>query len=545
MSDDIDLILICQSNIVNYDGYSSLPLDHLERYKSLVYPRMIRHGDRFVSHLDALNLLGCGKTYMEVDYPERRKRLNIWNMPSASGLHLANLLSGHGIRTKIINNLDSEWDLLIKAYQGCRRPPLVGISSTFYLSFKEIGRIARALRAIDSDMEIIVGGAFANSKVLSAGVASLERPMRKYGIDYILHAFNSDTDLVELLMARRTGNGVGEISNLCYFEAGNSRDGRFTATSNRWNAPLLDEVPANWHRIEAPFLNRTIQIRTASGCPFSCAFCSYPTTAGGWKTIDPEKVRAHLDSIKSISNIDKIIFIDDTFNVPKHRFKELLDIFKDYDFEWFSFLRVQYVDEEIVRSMKDSGCRGVYLGVESADDRILTNMNKKARRDDFARGIELLNKYDISSLSAFVLGFPGEDDRSIRANIDFIEKCGVSFYSLKEFYYMENTDVHKRRAEFGLTGQGNSWSHNTMTYAQATDIKLQMFREIKNAISVDPDTSLWYMAYLYDQGYNFDRIAALQRGINGIMDNQLGGNMALDSTAWSALKSAFDQGVSA
>src|SRR3546814_5819411 len=94
-----------------------------------------------------------------------------------------------------------------------------------------------------------------------------------------------------------------------------------------------------------PFLNRTIQIRTASGCPFSCAFCSYPTTAGPWKTVEADHVRAHLDSVMRIPGVDRIIFIDDTFNVPPHRFKELVKIFAEYPFEWFSFLRVQYVNE--------------------------------------------------------------------------------------------------------------------------------------------------------------------------------------------------------
>jgi p-methyltransferase len=249
-------------------------------------------------------------------------------------------------------------------------------------------------------------------------------------------------------------------------------------------------------------------------------------------------VRAHLDSLSKIPGVDRLIFIDDTFNVPKHRFKELLEIFKDYRFEWFSFLRVQYVDDEIVQAMKDSGCRGVYLGIESADDRVLTNMNKKARRADFVRGVELLNKYGISSLSAFVLGFPGEDDKSIQANIDFIENCGVDFYSLKEFFYMEHTEIHKKRDDFGLTGMGNRWSHRTMSYEQATNIKLEMFQSIKNAVSVDPDTSLWYMAYLYDQGYDFNQIKTIQQGLNSVMQDQLGGNMGLETPAWSALKGA-------
>ncbi|HSV30078.1 MAG TPA: radical SAM protein, partial [Candidatus Omnitrophota bacterium] len=334
------------------------------------------------------------------------------------------------------------------------------------------------------------------------------------------------------------GEAADSVKNHAWFGAGGWQKGAFQVSATEWHTPVLDEVPPNWDRIEAPFLNRTIQIRTASGCPFSCAFCSYPTTAGGWKTIEPERVRAHLDSIARIGGIDRIIFIDDTFNVPKQRFKTLLDIFKDYDFEWFSFLRVQYVDDDIVRSMKDSGCRGVYLGVESADDRVLANMNKKARRADFERGLALLNKYGISSLSAFVLGFPGEDDKSIAANIDFIENCGVDFYSLKEFFYMTNTEVHNKREEFGLVGSGNNWKHDTMSYEQASQIKLDMFRSIKNAVSVDPDTSLWYLAYLYDQGYSFDRIKELQTGLNSVMQDQLAGDMSLGTPSWEAVKRA-------
>jgi p-methyltransferase len=86
--------------------------------------------------------------------------------------------------------------------------------------------------------------------------------------------------------------------------------------------------------------------------------------------------------------------------------------------------------------------------------------------------------------------------------------------------------------EFGLTGMGNSWSHRTMSYDQAAAIKIEMFRQIKNAVSVDPDTSLWYLAYLYDQGHDFQRIKTMQQGINAVMADQLNGSMGLDTEAW-------------
>src|ERR1700722_3186520 len=517
---EIDFLLVSQSNVVDYDGYSELPRDRLDLYKTLVYPRMVEYDGRFLSHLDYINQQVHGTTYGAADFPTRRKLLNIWNMPSMSGVHLANYLAQFGIRVRVINNIDSEWDWFEQAYRSSGRPPLVGISSTFYLSWKEVGRVAKRLRGLDPDMDIVLGGAFANSQLVGKDVGQFEKPLRKYGIRYVLHAFNSECDLRDLILSRKRGASVGATPNLGYFD-GRPAKGSFESTNVAWHDPLLAEWPPNWDRLELPFLNRTIQIRTASGCPFSCAFCSSPTTAGTWKTVKSDTVRAHLDAVCRIPNVDKIIFIDDTFNVPPHRFKELIKIFAEYPFEWFSFLRVQYVNEDIMKMMKDSGCRGVYLGVESASDKVLKNMNKRVTSAQFARGVELLNKYDIDYLAAFVLGFPGENDSTIRENIDFIKNNGVRYYSLKEFYYMENTAVHEKLAEYELTGMGAKWKHATMSYEEATRIKLDMFLEVDSSTHFDPDTSLWYMAYLYDQGYDFARIKSMQGEINSLMKQQL------------------------
>jgi len=516
----IDLLLVGQSNVIDYDGYADLPLDRMDLYGALVYPRMVHYQGKFRGHLDYLNHKTFGKFYSDASYPERRRMLNIWNLPSMSGAHLANYLLQFGLRVRVINNIDSEWDWFCEAYASSPEPPLVGISSTFYLSWKEVGRVAKRLRGYDPDMDIVIGGAFANSQAPNGSSDTLEKPMRKHGIRYVIHSFNSEPDLRDLLVARKGGRPVDAVKNLCHIE-GNCRNGKYATTPIVWNAPLLADVPALWDRLDLPFLNKTIQIRTASGCPFSCAFCSYPTTARGWKTLEPDRVRAHLDAISRIPGIDKVIFIDDTFNVPPHRFEELLHIFCEYHFEWFSFLRVQYANEDIIKLMKESGCRGVYLGIESASDRVLKNMNKKATRKDFAKGVELLNKYDINYLAAFVLGFPGENEESIREDIDFINEHGVRYYSLKEFYYMENTMVHEKRDEYRLVGMGNKWAHATMDYERAARLKLEMFNEIDTSVMVDADTSLWYIAYLYDQGFSFAEIRQAQTEINELMKAQL------------------------
>jgi len=517
-----DIILISQSNVIDNKGFDSLPGDRIELFKHLVYPRFVRDGDNYLSGLDYINRRVHGKIYAEAICHERRKLLNIWNLPGMSGIHLSNYLTGCGFKVKVINNFDSEYDLYETYYRQSEVPPLVGISSTFYLGWGQVGALAERVRSITPDAQIVTGGAFVNSQAVSEGYDRFEKVMRKYGINYVLHAMNSETDLRDLLCCRTGEKDFSDLKNFCAIDK-NINTGSFYVSPNEWHRPVLNlaEVPANWHLLDLPFLHSTIQIRTSYGCPFECAFCSYPTTAREWTTLDVADIERHLDSLSKIPQVKRIIFTDDTLNVPPKRFKKILSLLSRYDFEWFSFLRVQYIDEEDAKMMRESGCKGVYLGIESANDAVLRNMKKKVTVDHLARGIRLLNKYGIDYLAAFVLGFPGETYASICDNVRFIEENEIKYYSLKEFYYMEHTPIYAARDTYALTGGGNKWRHNTMSHDIASDLKLEMFNEISSAVHIDPDTSLWYMAYLYDQGYSFADISRYQKEINDKIKTQI------------------------
>ncbi len=518
---DYDFIIISQAEVVDYQRYSRLPLERIELYQDLIYPRMVYHQGRFYSHLDFLNSLRDNISFSQATQVQQRRMLNIWNLPAFSGLHLANYLRPFGIRTKIINNFDAEWDLFCRAYRSCRRKPLVGISTTFMLSWRTIKRIVQELRGFDPAMEIVLGGAFVNEQYNSEGEQSLCGPLEKYGVDYIVHSFNSEVDLRDLIRARQGEGNLADVNNLLYRSGAT---GRIHQTESQWHEPLLDEIQPLWNTLAADGIHHTVQMRTSSGCPFACAFCSYPQTARGFHLMAVERVEEHIRSLLRIPGLTRIIFIDDTFNVPVERFQQLCRMFCKYEFEWFSFLRVQYIDEPTAALMRQSGCKGVYLGIESADDDILRNMNKKATRADFARGISYLKKYRIPVMAAFVIGFPGETERSIQNNIDFIEQQGLDFYTLKEFYYIRNTPIDKDREKYDLVGQGSDWQHRTMDYQTAHRMKMEMFRTIQNSVFVDPDTNLWYLAYLYDQGFGMFTIGEMQKIINRIMIGQMNGN---------------------
>ncbi|MCX5849040.1 MAG: radical SAM protein [Deltaproteobacteria bacterium] len=533
--DEIDIIFISQSDVANYNEYSKLPLERIELFKELIYPRMVYFKGEFHSHLDVYNYYLHGQFYKDANYSKRKKMLNIWNLPGFNGIHIADYLFQHNINSKIINNFDTNWDNLCSTYESCKVKPIIAISTTFHLSHSEIRRMSKQILSVFPNASILLGGAFINERYINGEHAELEATMRKNKIRYIIHSFNSEIDLKNLILSIKENNNLNNVNNLFYFESNDFINSKLYKTKEIWNNPTLSALNSLDH-LNQEFINNTLQIRSSSGCPFSCAFCSYPTTAKGFHVQEIVSFKKTIQHILSTTKINKLIFIDDTFNVPKTRFIEILKILKKYQIEWFSFLRVQFIDNEIAKLMRESGCRAVYLGIESANDIILQNMNKKATKAQFLNGISFLKKYGILSIAAFIIGYPGENDSTIEEDASFIENSGIDFYTLKEFYFMKQTSIYNERKKYGLTGTEHNWNHDTMSYQLASQKKSEIFLNIKDCIFIDPDTSLWAVAYLFDQGFSFEKIKLLQKEINQIMYEQMKNNFSEDLPAYQNIK---------
>ncbi|MBF0465911.1 MAG: radical SAM protein [Nitrospirae bacterium] len=534
---EYDFIMISQSEVVRYEQYNKLPLNRLDLYKSLVQLRMVFFEDGFRSHLDLFNKILYGTYFHEASYEERRCLFNIWNMPGLNGISTVSPLIKHGIRCRIINNFDSEYDNLLSCCKESDNP-IVGISTTFILQWTEIARIADKISKDLPGAILILGGAFVCDQYVLKGSGHFEKPMRKYNIQYIIHSFNSEKDLLNLVKNIISKNkNFSHINNLAYID----NHGEFRTTDVVWNDPEIQGSAIPWEEIYTPSFGSTLQIRTASGCPFRCAFCNYPSSANGFHVSSVEDVEVQLEAINRLSNVEAIVFIDDTINAPNSRFNLLLSVLKKYRFRWYAFFRTQFLDETTAKNLKESGCDGLYLGLESASNKVLENMNKKAKADDYIKGVALLKKYDIPIFAMFILGFPGETEETIQDNISFIENNGIDYYSAKEFYYLHSSPVHARKDEFSLEGEGNKWKHRTMNSAQASKMKLHMFDSIKNSTYIDPDMGLWYLIYLRERGFGWSKIKASQTIINQMSKEDNLGNYNDKETLFEDLKNVISR----
>jgi radical SAM PhpK family P-methyltransferase len=280
---------------------------------------------------------------------------------------------------------------------------------------------------------------------------------------------------------------MGDVPNIAYVENGKLRR---TATIAENNS--LDENFIDWRSFAAETKGgATIQTRTARSCAFKCSFCNYPARAGALTLTSLDVLEQELDSMHELG-VQNLVFIDDTFNVPFPRFKEIcrLMIRKNYQFNWFSYFRCSNSDEEAIELMARSGCKGVFLGIESGSPTILTNMNKAATIEKYATGIEMLRRYGILTFGSFIIGFPGETDETVEETIDFIRKTKPDYYRAQMWYCEPGTPIQNNRVKYDIKGEGFVWSHATMDSLEAMDHIDRMFLTI--------DESLWLPQWSFD-----------------------------------------------
>ncbi len=178
-------------------------------------------------------------------------------------------------------------------------------------------------------------------------------------------------------------------------------------------------------------IGRDIDFITSRGCPFQCTFCYQP-----WG----QKFRAHsvdfiIDTIRHLKNkynIDFISFLDDEFIAKKQRVYEFCEKRNRYfpDLLWSCTGRVNLINEDITKCMRESGCVAVQYGFESGSEEILKSMKKGVTLQQMEKAIDLGRKHGLLIPASFIIGMPGETDKTCKETVNFCCKNNISLNSL-------------------------------------------------------------------------------------------------------------------
>ena len=162
---------------------------------------------------------------------------------------------------------------------------------------------------------------------------------------------------------------------------------------------------------------------TTRGCGFSCTFCLSAVGGlndGKYRERSVGNVISEIRILKDHFGVKSIQFWDDTFTNRKVRIKELCSALKEMDINYVCNTRTDKLDIEIANLLADSGCKGIFLGIESGDEEINNHdIGKETNNDQVRSAFINCHKAGMWSTASFIFGSINDTRESIENSIKF------------------------------------------------------------------------------------------------------------------------------
>jgi len=167
---------------------------------------------------------------------------------------------------------------------------------------------------------------------------------------------------------------------------------------------------------------KAFSVLTTRGCVNRCSFCY--RMEKGIRTRSPQNIVDEVKALHDNYGIQYIYFSDELSVTSKKQIAEFAALLhkNNLSIKYRMECRVDLFDEEIAKILKDSGCVFLNIGFESTDQNVLDILKKNVTVEQNIRAAEIANQLGIGIGLNFIWGLPGDSEKSLRNNAEFIKK---------------------------------------------------------------------------------------------------------------------------
>lgn len=369
-----------------------------------------------------------------------------YSVPPLGLGYLASSLRSRGYGVRILDCTRERLDLpgLLERIREWR-PRMVGFQ-TFSYDFGTVRRALEGVKEVDPDIVTVVGGPHPSG----VPVETLEDMS---AADY---AFRGEGEeglplLVGRLFARQDID-LASIPGLVWREDGRVRANgvRFVEDLDSLGLPAWDLMDPRSYQFapQGVFLKSppVAPISTSRGCPFQCTYCAGKTLTGA--RIRKRSIPHVLDEVELLYHeygAREIHIVDDNFTMFRDRVVEFCEGLHErrlkIHFTFPNGVRIDTLDGELLRLLKQAGCYSMIVGIESGSDRVLKAMKKGLTTETVRRGVALIKEAGIDVSGFFILGYPGETRDEMLQTIAFSRRLGLDAAHFSNFLPLPGTEA--------------------------------------------------------------------------------------------------------
>jgi anaerobic magnesium-protoporphyrin IX monomethyl ester cyclase len=389
---------------------------------------------------------------------EREGRKSIAAFPPLSILYLAAVLEEAGFEASVLDQpaLGLTVEETVKWVEK-ESPDVLGFS-TLTTSGRTAALISRKVKEKNPNVTIIFGNHHATFNP--------ERILSKYpSVDVIVRG-EGEKAVVELAECLENREDLRKVQGINF-----RNEGKIVATPDQPLIRNLDVLPfpnrkllnVDYHCLMAGVNvapKKFTSIVTSRGCVYSCRFCSCTQIAHNvWR---PRSAQNTLEELQLLANegYKQLIFVDDSFTLNPKRVIEICRGMRKekLDMEWICEGRVDNCPYEMLREMVSAGCKILYFGIESANQRILDYYNKTITPKQAETAVRKAKKAGVDVIvGSFIVGAPDETREEIRNTMEFAKKVPIDIPQFNMLGAHPGNDIWNEFEAKGLLKADEYW----------------------------------------------------------------------------------------
>jgi anaerobic magnesium-protoporphyrin IX monomethyl ester cyclase len=346
--------------------------------------------------------------------------------------YIAALLEKNGFEVIVVdqyaNKMSNEE---LSAMVNAQSPQMVGFSCLTPV-ISNVRALVERIRFFKKDIKIVLGNIHATmfaDELLNERIA-----------DIVVRG-EGEFSMLETARAIREKKTLDAVKGISFI-----KDGKAHHTPDREVIQNLDDLPyPAWHLFRLDDYNThpmislyktTLPIQASRGCPYKCTFCSQDTI---YKKPRYRKIVNIIDEIEYIytnMRISHFVFIDAYFPFSiEYGLKfceELMRRGMHKKITWVTETRVDKVNLELLKRMKEAGLHLLMYGFEVGNQKVLDSINKKTTLEHARQAMKDTKKAKILSLGLFILGLPGENKQTCEDTIRFAKEldCDIAKFNI-------------------------------------------------------------------------------------------------------------------
>lgn len=363
---------------------------------------------------------------------------NVAHLPPLGIMYIASYLKKHiaDLDILVIDSIAEKLDYTQIAQRVVDfGADIVGISCWTF-SLIDTLMVAKEIKRLSPSTMICLGGPHINLYA--------EETISMDCVDFVITG-DGERPFAYLIEQLKAARDFASVPNLWYRNNGSIQNSSLTHMEMDLDGlPFPDRNQDSLWRYNT-IMDKTKPITTlitSRGCPFDCSFCY--NQKSGYRCRSISNVIEEIEYCVSLGIRNFFIF-DETFTVDKKRVLGLCNELKarKLDITWNIRSRVDTIDEEAFDALRESGCKCISFGIESAHPDVLKRLNKNITILCAREVFKLAKKKKMRTIADFMIGCPEENIKRTYQTIRLAKELNPDYAQFSLFMLLPATRLYE------------------------------------------------------------------------------------------------------